>query len=261
MATPGHSMAARTYWNFTRVSPIISGGGFEVGQDMVEIQTLENAYKSYLAGKPGVSGLQLNGFLDIADDGWDELTDTYRANARNYVSWYPTGSTAGSIAYEVSAIATAESRAFDQANIVMLNWEGQPTDLFYRGKTITSGEQAVTATGALTGQNIGVTSATQSEVVCIRCVSVSGSGSAAFRIDGSSDNGAGDAYAQVTGFSAYAAVGNVSVASSVATFTGLGAIWLYKTGVTEAWTRLNCTTFSGFTSVSIQASAGVAAIG
>lgn len=260
-ATPGHSKAARAYYNYTRVSPIISGGGFTVGQDTAEVPTLENAYKTYLGGKTSASGLALNGFLDISDGGWDQLVEADRANQRNYVSWYPQGSAASSIAYEFNAFDTGETRSFDQANIVLLNWTGQPSDLFYRGLTITSGEQAVTGTGALTGQNIGVTSATQSKVLCVRVVSVSGTGSIDFQIEGSSDNGAGDAYAQVTGFTAYDYRGAVSVAASVITFTGPGCVWVYKTGATEAWSRLNCTAFTDFTSVSVQASAGIAAAG
>lgn len=262
MATPGHSKAARAYYNAFRVSQVVSGGGFEIAQDTVEVPILEDAYKTYIAGKPGANNLSLAGFLDVAENGWDQLVDNDRANARNYIGWYPTGTAIGSIAYEFNALDTGEARAFDQAGVVGLSWTGQPTDLFYRGLAITGGEQAVTGTGALTGQNIGVTTSTQSKVVCIRVVSVTGTpGSVAFQIYGSSDDGSGDAYAQITGWSNYTTEGLVSVASDTATFTGIGAVWLYKTGVTEAWQRLQVTTFATFTSISVQASAGVAAIG
>lgn len=257
MATAVHSKSAKAYYDHYRVSPWASATGVTFGADAVEYTPLEDDFKLFIQGKASANGSTINGFMDIADDGFDEVEFADINDGKHYILRAPQGTSSGSVAYETVEASTGVSRAMDIANVAMLNWSGQPTEEFYRGFVISAGEQAVTATGELTGVNVGASTVTvQRCEVVIRVVSVSGSGSVGFQIQESSDNGSGDAYADITMSAESPTQGLVTFGSNTATFTGVGTIKLYTTAATEAWKRVQVSAFSGFTSVSVIVTCG-----
>lgn len=264
MATAVHSKSAKAYYDHYRVSPWVMNTGITFTADAAEYTPLENDYKLFLQGKASANGSTLNGFMDIvaaASNGFDAIEFADLNDGKHYISRMPQGSGRGSVAYETVESSTGVSRAMDIANVAMLNWSGQPTEEFYRGFVLTSGEEVITGTTDLTGVNCGASTATgpaQRFEVVIRAVSVSGTGSIGVQIQESSDNGAGDAYADITLSAETPTQGLVTFGTNTATFTGIGTIKLYTTAATEAWKRVQVSAFTGITSASLVVTCGIA---
>lgn len=264
MATAVHSKSAKAYYDCYRVSPWVMNTGITFAADAAEYSPLEDAYKSFLQGKASANGSTLNGFMDIvaaASNGFDAMEFADLVDGKHYIARMPQGSGLGSVAYETVETNTGTSRAMDIANVAMLNWSGQPTEEFYRGFLLTAGEQAFTATGEGTGVNCGASTATapaQRFEVVIRAVSVSGTGSIGVQIQESSDDAAGDPYADITLSAESPTQGLVTFGTNTATFTGIGTIKLYTTAATEAWKRVQISAFTGITSASLVVTCGIA---
>lgn len=264
MATAVHSKSAKAYYDCYRVSPWVMNTGLTFTADAAEFTPLEENYKSFLQGKASASGSTLNGFMDIvaaASNGFDAMEFADLNDGKHYIMRAPAGTALGATAYETVESSTGASRAMDIANVAMLNWSGQPTEEFYRGFLLTVGEQAFTATGEGTGVSCGASTATapaQRFEVVIRVVSVSGTGSIGIQIQESSDNAAGDAYADITLSAESPTQGLVSYAANTATFTGIGTIKLYTTAATELWKRVQVSAFTGITSASVVVTCGIA---
>lgn len=264
MATAIHSKNAKAYYDCYRVSPWASSTGISFDADSVEYTPLENEYKLFIQGKSSANGSTINGFMDItaaASNGFDAIEFADLVDGKHYILRAPQGTARGSIAYETVEANTGTSRAMDIANVAMLNWSGQATEEFYRGFVLTSGEESITGTADLTGVNCGASTATspaQRFEVVIRVTAVDGAGSVGVQIQGSSDNGAGDAYADITLSAESPTMGSVSYAANTATFTGIGTIKLYTASATEAWKRVQVSAFAGFTSVSLLVTCGIA---
>lgn len=248
MATPKHSKYTRVYFDQYRVSNWASATNLDFSRDGVEITPIEEEYKQFLPGKPGASSA-INGFLDVADDGFDELRAAdILAPATHYVcrtTFAGTSAAQGDIAYETQEFNTGNSAAYDQANVLMLNWTGQPTGGFYRGAVLLP-ETAGTATGVIgSALNFGATTAGERFVATIRLVEKAGAfGTVTIALQESSDNGA-DAYATISGMTA--------------TFTALGVARVSTTSATEAFKKLNITTLTTLTSVTFHVTIGVEA--
>ena len=90
---------------------------------------------------------------------------------------------------------------------------------------------------------MGASTAGQTFAVVYRILAVSGAGSITLRVQESANDGAPDAYADITGLTE--------------TFTAVGAVRDTVTIATEAWKRLSVQAFSGFTSVTILVTAGI----
>ncbi len=255
--TPRHSKLARIYWDYFRVSQIVgqSSQGFQ--RDEVEVPKLEGE-KAFLPGKLGGDASTLNGYVDVADDGFDEISWGATSTLRYIARMYKGNAAEDDFCIETQEYSTGDTHAYDQAGLALLNWSGRPTDGFYSGAVITDGEEEITATGALTGYNRGAIT-TQLYVVTIRCVSVTGAGSFSVQVEESSDNGAGDAYAQVTGFDIAVSGSAADGGSDDVDFTGKGvARLIFSTAASvEAWRRINVTAFTGFTAASIIVTDGV----
>lgn len=259
MATPGHSKAARVYFDGFRISQVVSGGDSTITTDAVEVPTLENDYKTYLQGKGNIAQ-NWNGFLDTADDGWDELEFSYINDGGHNITLCPVGTTGGSIAYVTRQFSTGDSRAFDQANIVMLNWSGQNEDDsdWGRGTVLTTGEWTFTEADEDGGDNVGAAAATVTTIIGIHCTAFSGFTDVDVQIEESSDDGSGDAYAQVTGWS-IDVEGNAAAGTDEVVFSGTGSAFFKKTGAVEAWLRVVCSDVTGTGSATVIAGHAIAA--
>lgn len=248
MATPKHGKYIRNYFDNYRVSNWVSAGNVDFSRDAAEITPLEEEFKQSLPGKVGAASA-INGFLDVADDGFDEvdfvdiLAPTTHYVCRTFFAG--TSQAQGDIAYETQEFNTGNSRAYDVANVAMLNWGGQVTGGFYRGAVLLP-ETAGTATGVIgSALNFGATTAGERFVATIRLVAKAGTfGSVTIALQESSDNGA-DAYATISGMTA--------------TFTALGVARVSTTSATEAYKKLNITGLTTLTSVTFHVTIGVEA--
>ena len=259
--TIAHAKNARIYYDHLKVGEFANSFELAFTQDAAETTAFEDAGKTFKPGKYGHTG-SFAGFLDLADDGFDEREFADLVDGEHLILRCPQGTTLGYPAYETNEISTGTSRAADIGNVVLINWSGQGTDRAVRGAVLTSGEQAITTTGNTTGVNVGAATSTQTVVITCRVLAVSGAGSISLKPQGSSDDAVGDAYANITGWtlSEVDPGTNVNIGTAdTATFTGIGVARFTRTGATEAWLRINVSAFSTFTSVTLLVTAGIKA--
>lgn len=197
----------------------------------------------FVEGKYG-NDISINGFFDPADDNYDEqMWAILNDETDHNIGIYPgTEAPYSAIGYEFISRVMGEARPIALAGAILLNCEMRGSQPIVRSTVLCNG--AVTATGAVTNsnQNWGTTDANERFVAVIRVLSVSGSGTIIVDIEESSDDGVGDAYALITGMQQ--------------TFTAVGVSRETTIAATEAWKRVNVTTFSGFTSVTLLVAIG-----
>jgi len=259
MATPGHTKAARMYFDGYRVSQTVSAGDLTFTCDGVEVTPIESDDKDFLQGKTTVAGT-LNGFLDTTDDGWDEIEFETINDGGHNITRCPVGATGGAIAYVTREISTGDSRAFDQANAVLLNWSGQNEDAtdFGRGTVLTTGEWTATEAGSDAGDEVGAAAATDTIIINVHCTAFSGFTDVDVQIEESSDDGGADAYAQVTGWT-ITAEGNCTAGTDEAVFTGIGSAQFKVSKVTEDYLRVTISDVTGAGSITLLAGHALAA--
>ena len=256
MATPGHSKASRAYLDWTRFTQFVGSYNADFARDTSEGPTIEGDAKEFEPGKFGWTAAT-NGWMDVADDGWDEVEFAMSDTDQHIYCICPQGNTITSIAYDGEVQSTGQGRPFDQANIVMLNDTWQGDGAVFRGKVGTTGEKAFTGAASDTGVNHGATT-TETMVAYLRCTAFSGFTNITFRIQESANDGSPDAYAQITGLTITVA-GSASAGTDEVTFTGLGWAKFTITGATEAWKRLTCSAVTGTGSASVIMTLGLAA--
>jgi len=258
MATAGHSKAARAYYDHYRVSQIAQSVSLDFASDVADTSVIEGDSKTGVQGKTGGT-CSINGLLDVADDGWDEIAFDDIQNDTHYITVEPQGNTITSLAYLTQQNHTGEGRAMDQANVGLLNWSGQLTGDFGRGQVITTGEKAFTGTGSDTGVNVGTTAATETALVVLHVTAFSGFTDVTFQIEESTDDGSVDTYAQITGWT-IAVEGNASAGTDEVTFTGTGTAWLSMTAATETWKRVTVSAVNGTGSITVHGAACKSAV-
>lgn len=229
-----HAKGATIYLDALDLSGLTNSASISAAVDTAEVTTFASLAKEFLEGDYTATA-SFSTFYDNTDDGWDEQawSKVTTQDDTHYLCVIP-GSTAGTVCYELAGMWTGQPRAFDVGSAITIGGEMQGSGQLSRGGVNWTG--AITATGAKTGVNHGATTSTQTIVVTYRILSVSGSGSIVFALEESSDNGSGDAYTAVA-------------ALASGTLSGVGVTVKTATAATEAWKRINVTTFSGFTSV------------
>lgn len=259
MATPGHSKAARFYFDGYRVSQTVSGGDLTFATDAVEVTPIEGDDKDFLQGKT-TGTCSLNGFVDTTDDGWDEQEFATINDGGHNITICPVGTTGGSIAYVTRQFSTGDSRAYDQANAVLLNWSGQVEDTedFGRGTVLTTGEWTATGADQDAGDEVGAATTANTTIINVHCTAFSGFTDVDVQIEESSDDGSGDAYAQVTGWT-ITAEGNCTAGSDEAVFTGTGSAQFVVSKAVEAWLRVVVSDVTGVGSITLLAGHALAA--
>lgn len=259
MATPGHSKASRHYFDGYRVSQSASTADVTIATDAAEATPIEGDSKTMLQGKTSLVS-NINGFLDITDDGWDEQEFATINDGGHAITFCPVGTTGGSIAYVTRQFSTGDSRAYDQANAVMLNWAGQHEDDsdFGRGTVITTGEKAFTGAASDAGDEVGAAAATVTTIIAVHCTAWTDFTDIDIQIEESSDDASADAYAQVTGW-AIEVNGNCAAGTDEAVFSGIGSAFFKKTGAIEAWLRVTCSDVTGTGSATVLAGHAIAA--
>ena len=261
MATPGHSKAARIYFDGYRVTQTVNSGDLTLTADGVEVSPIEGDDKDFLQGKTNLAS-NINGFLDITDNGWDEIEFAAINDGGHNITILPVGNTAGSCGYVTRQISTGDSRAFDQANAVLLNWSGQNEDATDFGRSeaavITSGEWTATEAGSDAGDEVGAATTDDTTIINVHCTAFTGFTDVDVQIEESSDDGGADAYAQVTGWT-ITAEGNCTAGTDEAVFTGIGSAQFKVSKAVEAYLRVTISDVTGAGSITLLAGHALAA--
>jgi hypothetical protein len=234
-----HGRFSSVFIDAVNASGLVNTASLALSADTAEVTNFASGgNKEYLEGALGGTA-NWTGFWDNADDGFDEVM--YAAISTqgddHYFGIYThlaASLAAADPGYEMVFRWTGQPRELDVGNALMLNGDMQLTGIISRGGVNFTG--AITASGAKTGINHGATAADTTLVVTYRVISVSGAGSIAIALEESSDDAATDPYAAIA-------------ALASGTLTGTGVTRKTTVAATEAWKRINVTTFSGFTSV------------
>ena len=233
-----HGKTHAVYLDGLNLSALANQSSVSIDIDTADTTTFADTAKTFLEGDYGHTS-NVTTFYDNTDDGWDELAFAAAVTTRDddhYLADVVGGATAGNVCYERIVRWTSQPRTFEIGSAIMIPLSFQGTDRIGRGVVNYAG--TVTATGQKTSQNYGATASTATKYITYRVISVSGSGSLTLEIQESSDNGSGDAFAAISG-------------SSSGALTAVGVTRKTITAATEAYLRLSCTAFSGFTSVTV----------
>jgi|TARA_Y100000310_G_scaffold317685_1_gene370836 hypothetical protein len=212
-----------------------------ITNNLPEVTCFGDSGPEFVEGLPSATAT-INGFFDTTDDGYDEqMWANIGDNTKHYLGLFP-GSDAshGDIGYELQAQISGQPRPHEVAGAVLLNCDWTSEGGIYRATSMAN--EAVAGTGAITNsnKNLGATSANTVFVATIRCTAFNGT-TITVRVQESSDDGSGDAYADISGLAA--------------TFTAIGVTRVSTTSATEAWKRVNIQTFTG-TSMTIFVTCG-----
>lgn len=179
------------------------------------------------------------GFFDGATGAFDAQVASFGTDEQHYLSTVY-GTTEGSVSYDDFVRKMGEVRSGQVDGAQMLNMSGAGSGGRSRAKLLRVG--SVTA-GNGTGQNLGITTTPVVFRVIFRLLSFTGT-SITMKIQGSSDNAVGDAYADIATLTS----GALTVPSVVVVTT---------TATTEAWKRVVCS--GTFAAASVVVTAGVVA--
>lgn len=222
----GKSAAAssRVYVDEFAISGDIQSWDMGLDQETPVVTGLSDAGPRRLVGNYDCK-LSHNGLLEATDNLSDEqLFLLLQDGADHYWGVVPEGSGAeNSVAYEFIGHVEGEPRSAQVGNAIMLNVSAVGNNGLSRGLVLAS----LTSTGAgnRTGRNMGATTSGQIFRVVFRVLSFSGT-SITMKIQESSDDGGGDAYADVSGLTS----GAISAPDIVVVTT---------TAATEAYKRVN----------------------
>ena len=151
------------------------------------------------------------------------------------------GTTEGDTAYEKIVRIDGQPRSGGLGGAVLLNFSSKGSGGAYRGVILRSA--TVTGAGNGTGQNLGATVSGDEFAVTFRVLSFTGT-NITLKVQESSDDGGGDAYADIASLTSGA-------------LTAIGVVRVSTTAATEAWKRLNVS--GTFTSALILVTCGTVA--
>jgi hypothetical protein len=183
---------------------------------------------------------KFTGFGDFVNDAFDEqVAVNFRTDEDHYLSTV-FGTTEGSIGYDDLVRTMDEVRSGQVDGAQLLNLGGEGSGGRARATLLRVG--SVTA-GNGTGRNTGISTSPAVFRVIFRLLSFTGT-SITMKLQGSSDDGAGDAYADIAGLTSGA-------------LTAPGVVVVTTTATLEAWKRVVCS--GTFSAASVVVTAGVVA--
>ncbi len=235
----------RVYFDQYVLSGDLNASEESVTQELPDVTSFADAGPRVVVGNYGTAG-SLNGFFDGASGAVDaNLFNAIGAAGDHYLFRCYSGNTsgiptAGSIGYEDVCQVSSEPRSARVGDAILLSVNTVGSDGKTRATVI--GSQTVSGTGPLTGQNLGATTSGQKLAVTFRILSLTGAEIYLY-LQESSDNGAGDAYADISGL-----VTNVAAA---------GVTRKTTTAATETWKRVRVA--GTFSSALILVTVGVVA--
>jgi hypothetical protein len=230
----------RVFLDEFRISADLQSFDLSVEQERARVDDLESAGPERLVGNYDHK-FGANGFFDGADNAFDERVRVDLNTDEDHYLAVIFGTTEGSPGYEQVVRLSEEVRSGGVGGAIMLNIQAEGSGRMARVKALRFA--TVTGAGNGTGQNLGATVSGQTLVATFRVISFSGT-DITMKIQESSDDGAGDAYADVAGLTS----GALSAA---------GVVRVTTTAATEAWKRV---VVSGtITSMAILVTLGVSA--
>ena len=242
-----HCIHSRVYIDDFNLSTVANKTNRAISVDTADVTNMSSGgSKEYLEGPYDLTS-GVTAFADLADENWDEVafSKVTTAGDDHYVlQLVGLGATIPApldIAWEDIVRWTAQPRSFDIGGAIMLDGSWQGTGGTARGIVLNTA--ALTATGAGTGQNHGATTSPTTVVVTYRVLAAAGTGSIAIALEQfTSDTPA-----------SYAAV--AALASGTITITGgvadLPVVRKTDTASSQAWKRINVTTFATITSCTV----------
>ena len=245
MATKVHGKGTRVFVDGYNWSTALNQASLAGARDVVEDTTFADAAKTYKAGLQTFT-LSVTGFGDFDDNGVDELKFGHLTNDDRPEVSILKGSSGGDEAYSFyNCIPTGDNMDLPSTGIVGFS---QPFSSDNAARcAVLNYETAITTTGAQTGFEFDAGSSGDVMVLAWHITAVNGSGTIAFKLEESSDStdGTDGTWGDVESI----ATGNL---------TAVGGGWNTGTltGSVGTWYRINVTTFSTFTSVTVTALAG-----
>jgi len=226
--TRKHGKNAAIYLDEYNLSGYSNQWTLNFNVDTVDWTTFVDTSKEYGGGDYGCD-FSWTGFFDTTDDGWDEESFKQAITERGtrYGGLAPFGTAAGSVVYEAVGHYSGLTHGADVAGAVALDGSVQGEK---GGRGVSLLDASISATGTQTSQNYGAKAANKTLMVVYRIEAMDGAGDMVFAVEESSDDGSGDAFA---------AVGDLASG----TLTATGTTVKTTTAATEAYLRVNVTTF------------------
>ncbi|MDY6957627.1 MAG: hypothetical protein SVK08_00585 [Halobacteriota archaeon] len=227
---------SRVYIDEFNFSGYTNAFKMDIKNTLPEVTCFTDTGAEFVEGLPSATAV-INGFFDTTDDGYDEQSFALIGDGtKHYFGLYPNDASHGDPGYELQGQTDSQDRPVEVAGAVLLNLNVTNEGAIMRTMVLCNGES--TGTGAVTNsnKNWGATGAGTVFAAVLRVISVTGSGSIVVEIEESSDDGSGDAYSNIISFT---------------TATAVGVERKSITTATEAWKRVNITTFSGFSAATI----------
>jgi hypothetical protein len=235
---------SRFWLDESPLSGYLTSSSLKVQQETVNVATFSDDGPRRVVGNFDHSG-DWSGLFDAADGALDPVISVDGWTDEDHYLAHAFGSAAeADLIYE--RVIRLKERPLEAkgGQAILLNFTDEGSGALVRGRILRSA--AVTGTGNGTGQNLGATTSGQLFVVTYRILAVSGSGSIVLQCQESQNDGSPDTYASIS-----------DLASG--TLSAVGVTRKTTTSATEAWKRMSVTTFSGFTSVTVLVTAGLAA--
>lgn len=188
---------------------------------------------------------EMNGFFDGDDDKIDEILEALKAGSADAKLCKSIGASLGDVCYEQLVIVSSQPRSARNGEAALINFSSVGSNGPTRSQQLTTQKQTVTGNLSGTGVNMGVTTVTTDEFQVVYRILSGTFTSFDLDVQESSDDGGGDAYADIADL-------------AQASVTAVGVHRKSTTAATEAYKRLSVTNWSG-TSVVLLVTAGIMA--
>ncbi len=229
----------RVYLDEFDFSGFLNSTDQNIDQELAVVTAFSDSGPRVVPGNYDVKHSDL-GLFEPTDDGYDEQVHALLEDASDHFLTKLFGANAiGNVAYDSVVRLSGQPRSAAKAGAVLLNFDSGGAGGIVRGVVL--GNKVTTGAESLAGQNQGATTSPTEYAVIFRVLAFTGT-NITLKVQESSDDGGGDAYADIAGLTSGA-------------LTAIGVVRATTTATTEAWKRLN---ISGtFTSATILVTAGV----
>lgn len=233
--------ATRTYFDEFDLSGELNSFGIDFEQEVTKSEGFSDTGPRRVIGNYDHSGSFLGMFEPTSGAYDDNIFAAIGDSSDHYMAVAPGANAEGSIVYERTVRVSDEPRSAQTGGLVLLNFDDEGAAGHVRG--IILGNSTETGAGTSTGINQGATTTTAEYQVVFRLITFTGT-DITIKVQQSSDDGSGDAYADVSGLTS----GSLAAA---------GVVRVSTTASTEAWKRLDFSTSGGFSSAVILVTAGL----
>ena len=212
---------SRIYVDEFDFSGVLNSMGFDISQETPVVTCISDAGPRRVVGNYDAKQSHL-GFFEGTEDGFDQQIHALLADGNDHYITHCFGASAeASVAYDFVARLSALPRSASEGGAILLNFDSESSEGVVRGLVL--GNKTTTGAEDLDGQNQGATTANTIYAVIFRVVTFDGT-DITLHIEESSDDGGGDAYADIAGLTA--------------TFTDIGVERHTTVAATEAWKRV-----------------------